>query len=139
MLNFQGSLNYVQAFITKEKEKKISKRKMRHSGGNYQKHFEVTFMTKLYHFKISYPREVCVFSDNKVTTAFTNRIKFFGSEQFCLNINKNLSMNVKTCAVLKSLIRILPETTIKAVRPQSREYWNLEKVWRIERWSQQTV
>ena len=95
---------------------------MRHSGGNYQKHFEVTFITKLYHFKISYPREVCVFSDDKVTTAFTNRIKFFGSEQFCLNINKNLSMNVKTCAVLKSLIRILPETTIKAVRPQSREY-----------------
>ena len=45
-------------------------------------------MTKLYHFKISYPREVCVFSDNKVTTAFTNRIKFFGSEQLFLEYQK---------------------------------------------------
>ena len=27
---------------------------------------------------------------------------------------------------------ILPETTIKAVRPQSKENWNLEKVWRTE-------
>ena len=61
---------------------------MRHSGGNYQKHFEVTFMTKLYHFKISYPREVCVFSVNKVTTAFTNRIKCFGSEQLFLEYQK---------------------------------------------------
>ena len=85
----------------------------------------------LYHVKISYPREICVFSDTKVTSAFTRRIKFFGIEQFFLNINKNISMNVIRCAFLKSLVGILPETTIKAVRPQSRENWNLEKVWQI--------
>ena len=36
----------------------------------------------LYHVKISYPREICVFSDTKVTSAFTRGIKFFGIEQF---------------------------------------------------------
>ena len=138
MLNFQGSLTYVQAFITKEKEKIFQ-------NGKWDIQVAITKNILKLHLLRSYitskslTQEKCVFSDNKVTTAFTNRIKFFGSEQFCLNINKNLSMNVKTCAVLKSLIRILPETTIKAVRPQSREYWNLAKVWRIERWSQQTV
>ena len=30
-------------------------------------------------------------------------------------------MNAKTCAFLKSLIGIMPETTIKAVRLQSKE------------------
>ena len=41
-------------------------------------------------------------------------------------------MNVKTCAFPNSRIGILPETTIKAVRPLSKENLNLGKVWRTE-------
>ena len=52
-----------------------------------------------------------MFSDNKVTTAFTDGTRFFGIEQFFfLYINKNLSMKVKTCAVLIIIIIIIIKT-----------------------------